>query len=179
MITEQQIELLKQYKEKAFVSALLAEEAHSYYIYVKNLINIPLIITNSAMVIINAIIIDQDLLKVLNIILNSSTGLVLGLINNFKIHENIQQFHQLQIKFNKLSHSIDSKLLNDINNISNEYITAVVDDYDQIYDGMDYNFPNHIKKRIKRQFQNQLSLPSSLTIDIVELCENKGCCVKV
>ena len=79
MITEQQIELLKQYKDKAFISALLAEESHSYYIYVKNLINIPLIITNSAMVIINAIIIDQDLLKVLNIILNSTTGLVLSL----------------------------------------------------------------------------------------------------
>jgi hypothetical protein len=176
MITEQQIELLKQYKEKAFVSALLAEESHSYYIYVKNLINIPLIITNSAMVIINAIIIDQDLLKVLNIILNSTTGLVLGLINNFKIHENIQQAHQLHIKFNKLSHNIDSRLLNEIDNISNEYITAIVDDYDQIYDGMDYGFPSHIKKRIKKQFQDKLSLPSNLTIDIVEICEAKSCC---
>lgn len=31
MITEEQIELLKQYKEKAFVSALLSEESYNYY----------------------------------------------------------------------------------------------------------------------------------------------------
>jgi hypothetical protein len=30
---------------------------------------------------------DQDTLKILNIILNSSTGLILGLISKFKIHE--------------------------------------------------------------------------------------------
>jgi hypothetical protein len=60
MITEQQMELLRQYKEKAFVSCLLAEQSHSHYVFIKNIINILLIITNSAMVIINAIIADQD-----------------------------------------------------------------------------------------------------------------------
>ena len=34
---------------------------------------------------------------VLTLILNSSTGLILSLISNFKIYENIQQYHQLQI----------------------------------------------------------------------------------
>ena len=53
------------------------------------------------MVVMNAIIIDPELLKILNIILNASTGLILSLIANFKIYENIQAFHQLQIKFNK------------------------------------------------------------------------------
>jgi len=59
-ITEQQKELLVQYKEKAFISSVLAEESNSYFTFIKNLINIPLIITNSAMVIINAIIVDQE-----------------------------------------------------------------------------------------------------------------------
>jgi hypothetical protein len=67
MITEEQIELLKQYKEKAFVSALLSEESYNYYNFTKNIINIPLIITNSAMVVLNAIITDQDSLNILNI----------------------------------------------------------------------------------------------------------------
>jgi len=177
MITEQQMELLKQYKEKAFVSCLLAEQSHSRYVFIKNIINIPLIVTNSAMVIINAIITDQDLLKVLNIILNSSTGLILSLISNFKIYENTQQFHQLQIKFNKLSHQIDSKITNDINNISTEYISSVVDDYDGIYESIEFNFPNSIKKRIKKQFQEKLSLPTSLTVDIIS-CEEKNCCIQ-
>jgi hypothetical protein len=178
MITEQQMELLKQYKEKAYVNSLLCEQSHNYYVFIKNIINIPLIITNSAMVIINAIITDQDLLKVLNIILNSSTGLILSLISNFKVYENIQQFHQLQIKFNKLSHQIDSKITNDINNISTEYVSSVVDDYDAIYESIEFQFPNPIKKRIKKQFENKLSLPTSLTVEIVSHCEEKSCCVK-
>ena len=178
MITEQQKELLKQYQDKSYINSLLAEESANYFHFIKNLINIPLIISNTAMVIINSIITDQDLLKVLNIILNSSTGLILSLISNFKIYENIQQFQSLRIKFNKLSHSIDSKLTNDCDNISNEYIASVVDDYDQITESIEFTYPNSIKKRIKKQYEGKLSLPSSLSVDIVELCNNsKTCCV--
>ena len=73
MITEKQVELLKQYKEKSYINSLLAEQSHDYFNLIKNIINIPLIISNSAMVIINAIITEQELLKMLNIILNAST----------------------------------------------------------------------------------------------------------
>jgi hypothetical protein len=178
-ITDQQRELLIQYKEKAFISSILAEESNNYFSFVKNMINIPLIITNSAMVIINAIIVDQEMLKILNIILNSSTGLILSLISNFKIYENIQLFHQVKGKFNKLSHIIDNKLTNDSNNISTEFITNVIEDYDQIYDGMEYTFPGSIKKRIKKQYEGKMTLPVALSIDIVELCEKPGmCCTK-
>ncbi len=44
----------------------------------------------------------QELLKILNIILNSSTGLILSLVSNFKIYEHTTQYHQLQIKYTKL-----------------------------------------------------------------------------
>jgi len=178
-ITDQQRHLLIQYKEKAFISSVLAEESNNYFSFVKNMINIPLIITNSAMVIINAIIVDQEMLKVLNIILNSSTGLILSLISNFKIYEHIQLFHQVKGKFNKLSHVIDNKLTNDIDNVSSEFITNIIEDYDQIYDGMEYTFPSSIKKRIKKQYEGKMTLPVALTIDIVELCENPSiCCTK-
>ena len=76
MITAQQQLMLKQYQEKSFVSSILAEEACNYYSFIKNVINIPLIICNSATVCINSSITGQDLLKTLNIILNSSTGSV-------------------------------------------------------------------------------------------------------
>lgn len=175
-ITEQQKELLIQYKDKAFISSVLAEESNNYFTFIKNLINIPLIVTNSAMVIINAIIVDQDLLKVLNIILNSSTGLILSLISNFKVYENIQLFHQVKGKFNKLSHIIDNKLTNDSDTITSEFITNIIEDYDQIYDGMEYTFPASIKKRIKKQYEGKLTLPTSLSIDIVELCNKPTCC---
>ena len=177
MISQQQQDLLKQYKDKAYINALLAEEAYNHYNFVKNLINIPLIICNTAMVCINSIIAEQDLLKILNIILNSSTGLILSLISNFKIYEHIQQYHNIQIKFNKLSHLIDSKITNDLENINAEFITSIIEDYDQIIDSIEFSFPSSIKKRIKKQYEGKMVLPSSLAVDIVE-CKSE-CCVSV
>lgn len=175
MITEEQKKLLISYKEKSFINALLAEQSYNYYNWIKNLINIPLIICNSAMVCINSILTDQDILKILNIILNSSTGLILSLIANFKIYESIQQFQQLQIKYNKLSHQIDSKLTNDLDNIHNEFIIGIIEHYDNITSTQEFQFPSSIKKRIKKQYENSYSLPSSLAVELVELC-NSNCC---
>jgi hypothetical protein len=177
MITEQQLELLKQYKDKSYINALLAEQACDHYNFVKNIINIPLIITNTVMVIINSIIENQDLLKILNIILNASTGLILSLISNFKVYEKIQQYHQLQIKFNKLNHQIDSKMNNDMDTITTQYITGIIEDYDQILESIEYAYPTKIKTKIKQQYDGKLSLPASLSVDIVE-CKT-DCCVKV
>ena len=101
MINEKQLELLSSYKDKCFISAILCEQSTNYYSFIKNLINIPLIICNSVMVIINSIVLDDNTLKILNIILNSSTGIILGLISNFKIYEKINEFHTSYIKYNK------------------------------------------------------------------------------
>ena len=179
MITDQQLELLKQYKDKSYINSLLAEQSYDYYNFVKNIINIPLILCNTIMVIINSIITDQDLLKILNIILNSSTGLIISMISNFKIYEKIQQYHQLQIKFNKLNHQIDSKINNDMSNITSDYIIGVIEDYDQILESIEYTFPTKIKNRIKKQYENKMTLPSSLSVEIVEMCKDSKCCVKV
>ena len=178
MITEEQKDLLKQYKEKAFISSVLAEESYNYYNFVKNLINIPLIICNSAMVCINGSVQDQNTLKILNIILNSSTGLILSFISNFKIYEHISQYHQLQKKINKLSHWVDSKITNEVDNINADFIQNIIEDYDGICESQEFAFPNKIKKRIKIQYINKMSLPSTLSADIVE-CKTDGLCCKV
>ena len=174
MISSQQELLLKQYQERSFVSSILAEETYNYYNFIKNMINIPLIICNSAMVCINSIITDQDLLKILNIILNSSTGLILSLISNFKIYENISLFGKIRVKYTKLSHLIDSKITNELEEINNEFIQFVINEYDSITSECECVFPLHIRIKIKNQYQEKLSLPSSLTADIVE-CKNNCC----
>lgn len=176
MITQAQELLLKQYKEKSFVSAILAEESCNYYSFIKNIINIPLIICNSVMVCINSIITDQDTLKILNIILNASTGLIIGMISNFKIYEKINQFHQLNSKFIKLSNLIDSKMTNELENINNTFIENIIIDYTNITESQEFSFPNKIKNKIKKQYENKLSLPLSLNADII-VCENNLCCI--
>ena len=176
MISAQQELLLKQYKDKAFVNAIMSEESCNYYNFVKNLINIPLIVCNSVMVCVNSIITDQDTLKILNIILNASTGLIIGMISNFKTYEKINQYHLLYIKYNKLSNLIDSKLTNDMENINITFIEGIIDDYNNIGEGQDFAFPSSIRKRVKKQYIEKLSLPLSLSVDIVE-CEGKfPCC---
>ncbi len=87
MITDRQQLLLKQYQERSYFLSILAEELYNYYNFIKNVINIPLIICNSVMVFINSTMTDQELLKIMNIILNSSTGLILSFVSSFKIHE--------------------------------------------------------------------------------------------
>jgi len=153
MITTAQELLLKQYQEKAFISAILSEESCNYYSFIKNLINIPLIVCNSVMVCINSIITDQDALKVLNIILNASSGLILGMISNFKIYEKINQYHQLHIKFNKLSNLVDSKLTNELETLNINFIENIIDDYNNITEGQEFAFPNKIRNRIKNNMR--------------------------
>ncbi len=79
----------------------------------------------------------------------------------------------------KLSHLIDRKLTNNIDNINNELIQYVIDDYDAISESQEFPYPSAIKKRLKKLYDTKLSLPSSLSVDIVEIeCENE-CCVSV
>jgi hypothetical protein len=178
MITSQQELLLKQYQERSFVLSILAEESCNYYHLIKNIVNIPLIICNSIMVCINSIIIDPDLLKILNIILNTSTGLILSLISSFKIYEHITTFNQLRIKYTKLTHLLDTKLTNEIDKIDNDFIQTIINDYDAITEANDFQYPLHIRSKVKKQYENKLCMPASLAVEIVE-CESQCRCVKV
>ncbi len=90
MLSTWQQSLRKQYQEQSSVSSILAEEACNYYSLIKNIINIPLFIWNSALVCINSSSTEQALLKTLNLLWNSSTGLILSVISKFKIYENIR-----------------------------------------------------------------------------------------
>jgi hypothetical protein len=132
------------------------------------------------MVVINSIVIDDNTLKILNIILNSSTGIILSLISNFKIYEKINEFHSSYIKYNKLMNLIHSKITNNYDEITGDFINQIVNDYDNITDNINYGFPNKIKKRIQKQYQH-LSLPLTLSVDIITIsdeCKNNNCCGK-
>ena len=113
----------------------------------------------------------------MNIILNSSTGLILGLISNFKIYEKINQYHQLYIKYNKLSILIDTKITNELDTIGNDFIEGIINDYNNVLEQQDYPYPSVIRKRIKKQYEEKMTLPLSLSADIVE-CKSK-CCTQV
>ncbi len=123
------------------------------------------------MVCVSSIIPDQDTLKILNtsIILNSSTGRILGLISNFKIYEKINQsYHQLYIKFKKLSIFIDTKTTNELDTIGNDFIESNINDYNNVLEQQDYPYPSATRKRVKKHSEDKMTLPLSLSADIVE-----------
>ena len=175
MITNIELELLKSYKDKAYIMGLLCEQSYNHYSFVKNLINIPLILINTSMTILNSIIEDSNDLKIPNIILNSSTGLSIAFVSQYKLYEKINEFHQLQNKFNKLSTNIEKKLILDIEGLTDNDINGFIETYDILIDNMVYPISDGIKNKIKKQFKEKLALPAILSVDIVE-CKN-NCCV--
>ena len=99
------------------------------------------------------------------------------MISNFKIYERITTFKNLYIKYNKLSNMIDSKLTNELELINVDFIENVVNEYNNIGEQQDFEYPTAIRKRIKKEYENKLSLPLVLSVDIITCNENNKCCV--
>ena len=95
MLTETQQELLISYKDKAFIMMLLCEQSYNEHVFIKNIINIPLILVNTAMTALNSIVENADDMKIPKILLNSTAGIILGIISSFKMYEMIQSLINL------------------------------------------------------------------------------------
>lgn len=175
MINNLEIELLKSYKDKAFIMGILCEQSYNHYSFVKNMINVPLILVNTAMTVLNSSVFDANDLKIPNIILNSTTGVIIGLVSSFKIYEKIHAFHQLQSKFNKIYSSIEKKLIINTEEITCQEINSFIETYDNLIDSIEYPISESIKCNVKKQFKEKLNLPTMLSVDIVECRDN--CCV--
>ena len=70
-------------------------------------------------------------------------------------------------------------MTNDLENINSDVITNVVKAYDQICKSVEFAYPSSIRIRIYKHYEGKLTLPSSLSVDIVEVCENNQCCINV
>ena len=92
------------------------------------------------------------------------------MISNFKIYEKINLNYQLYIKYNKLSNLIDGKLTNELELINTDFIENIINDYNNITENQEYSYPSSIRKRVKKQYENKMSLPLCLAVDIV-VCE--------
>jgi hypothetical protein len=168
MITTEQIQLLKIYQDKAYVSAILCDKSSNYYSLLKNIFNVPLILASSLMSILNSPQIEENKLKYINIIVNALTALILSLANNFKFQERATNFKTQGNKFNKLVHSIEDNLVNELNNITTDTLRNFITTYDNINENIDFDFPYHIKQNVRRFFLNQRVLPNILN------CERSG-----
>ena len=93
---------------------------------------------------------DDNRMKFANICLNAWTSLILSLVANFKLPEQTTNSAQIQVKMNKLCHQIEDRLSIDLENTNIEHLRAIINDYDALYEQLDYSFPNFIKNRVKK-----------------------------
>jgi hypothetical protein len=149
-ITSEQIKLLESYRDKAYITSILCSQSSEHFSFLRSIINIPLILSSSVMTVLNSM--DEgtnNRMKIYNIILNAWTNLILSLVGNFKLPEQATNFSQIQVKMNKLCHQIEDKLTIDLESCKIEDNRHFINDYDALYEQLDYSFPNFIKNRVK------------------------------
>lgn len=165
MINQNQIKLIQSYRDKSYILSLLCIENSNFYSLIKNIFNIPLILSNTIMLILNSYDkINQDNLQISNIVLNACTALLLSLNNNFKINEKITNFKTIGLKLNKYCSNLEDILSNDINELNHDDIKKLIDEYNNLNEMIEYSFLNHIKNKIKSKYDGKKVLPNELNM---------------
>jgi hypothetical protein len=118
------------------------------------------------MTVLNSMDEGNNNMKYANIVLNAWTSLILSLVGNFKLPEQDTNFSQIQVKMNKFCHQIEDKLTIDLESCKIEDIRHFINDYDTLYEQLDYSFPNFIKNRVRKVYSGKKVLPNILNCEI-------------
>lgn len=119
--------------DKAEAMTLLCTRASSYWSMVKFVFNIPLVLTSSAMCIINSISEDANEIKIPNIVVNACSVLIMSLLNSIKPSEKFELFKKLSQQFMLISQELelledaDEDYKNKLNIISLKYDNLIQD----------------------------------------------------
>ena len=94
--------------DKCESMTLLCSYASTHWSFVKFCFNIPLVLTSSAMCIINSISEDANAIKIPNIVVNAISVLIMSLNNSIKPAERFELFKKLSQQFMILSQEIEN-----------------------------------------------------------------------
>ena len=93
--------------DKCEALVLLCTKASAHWSFIKFCFNIPLVITSSAMCIINSISEDANAVKIPNIVVNAVSVLIMSLSNSIKASEKFENFKKLSQQYMMLSQEIE------------------------------------------------------------------------
>jgi hypothetical protein len=162
-----QKDIIFQYRDKSYVCSILCQQTTDWYNFLISIINIPLILMSTSLSIINSLNIDNNNMRMTNIIINASFALILALINNFNISEKKVNFRSLHLKYVKLTHYIEDKITNELDNCTKEDIRNIINDYDILGENLEYPYPGFIRKRVKKRFFGKKTLPNILNCEMI------------
>jgi hypothetical protein len=167
VLSTQQKETIFKYRDKSYICAILCQQTSDWYNLLKTITNIPLIIISTSMSIINSLNIDNNDIRFMNISINAIFALILSLINNAKLSEKQANFRSLHLRYTKLTHFIEDKITNELDNCTKEDIRKIISDYDVLSENLEYPYPGFIRKRVKKRFFGNKTLPNILNCEIV------------
>ena len=165
MIEQNQINLLVAYRDRSYVYGVLCNRSFEFFSFIRSITNIPLILISSVMAIMNSSTFNAEDMKLYNIIINSLTALLLGLISNFKLAEKDADFKKLGQSMTKLCHQIEDDLNNNLEYITVDEIRQRVKEYDSLIETLDHSFPSFIKNKVKDMYKENRTLPSCLNCE--------------
>lgn len=167
------IDILKQYRDRAYINSILCESSYNYYNIINNILLFPTILGSSILTCLNSSNIDNEKIKYTNIIINGTITIILAVTTQYKIHDRINTFKSHQIKYTKLNHLIESILnTKKEEEINIEEVNTIVNKYDMLGEELIFTYPNHISNKVIKRFKGtNITLPNSLALegDIVNI----------
>lgn len=130
---------------------LLCSKASGYWSMIKFGFNIPLVLTSSAMCIINSISEDANEVKIPNIVVNAISVLIMSLNNSIKASEKCDLFRRLGQQFLLLAGQIE----NDDEITDNEFNLLALKYENLINDILFEEIPNRYKLQVVESFKDR------------------------
>ena len=144
-------ERIEKLLSKTECMVLLCSKASSYWSMVKFAFNIPLVLTSSAMCIINSISEDANEVKIPNIVVNAISVLIMSLNNSIKASEKCDLFRRLGQQFLLLSGQIE----NDNEITDNDFNIIAIKYENLINDVLFEDIPDRYKKQVVESFKDR------------------------
>jgi len=150
---------------------LLCSKASGYWSMIKFAFNIPLVLTSSAMCIINSISEDANEVKIPNIVVNAISVLIISLNNSIKASEKCDLFRRLGQQFLLLAGQIE----NDDEISDNEFSLLALKYENLINDILFEEIPYRYKEQVIESFKDRyLPLQLNGTIGNNKSFKNKN-----
>jgi hypothetical protein len=165
-------ERIEKLLSKSEAMVLLCSKASGYWSMIKFAFNIPLVLTSSAMCIINSISEDANVVKVPNIVVNAISVLIISLNNSIKASEKCDLFRRLSQQFLLLAGQIEND--NEITDSEFQLISLKYENL--INDVLFEEIPQRYKLQVAENFKNRVvplqlngTIGNNVKVEIVKL----------
>ena len=157
---------------KSEAMVLLCSKASGYWSMIKFAFNIPLVLTSSAMCIINSISEDANEVKVPNIVVNAISVLIISLNNSIKASEKCDLFRRLSQQFLLLAGQIEND-----NEITDSDFQLISLKYENLINEVLFEeIPQRYKLQVAENFKNRVvplqlngTIGNNVKVEIVKL----------